>query len=345
MLAQQEALKPKVWGEYSLYSLTNRNGTQVDISDLGAIIVNFFTTDKHEQRRNIVLGYDTPEQYIEGRVFFGCVVGPWANRIANGCYEYQGQIVQLEKNEGDNHLHGASANIGAKRWAVEEALENKLVLSVAMKAEEAGYPANIQFKVVYELTDNDHLNIEYSAIPDATVPLNMTQHSYFNLSDADNVLDHIVQIHSDKYLHVDSKAIPREIRSVAATPLDLRAPVSIGQSIDSDFEQLTMAGGYDHCWCFDGADADQPVIKNASVTDPDSGLTLSVYSDQIGMQFYTGNFIENEIGHNGKVLGKRAGFCLETQYYPDQVNMSHAATCMYEAGEQYRHRVSYQISK
>ncbi|GAL09830.1 aldose 1-epimerase [Vibrio astriarenae] len=240
MLAQQETLKPKAWGEYSLYSLTNRNGTQVDISDLGAIIVNFFTTDKHEQRRNIVLGYDTPEQYIEGRVFFGCVVGPWANRIANGCYEYQGQIVQLEKNDGDNHLHGASANIGAKRWAVEEALENKLVLSVAMKAEEAGYPANIQFKVVYELTDNDHLNIEYSAIPDATVPLNMTQHSYFNLGDADNVLDHIVQIHSDKYLHVDSKAIPREVRSIAATPLDLRAPVAIGQSIDSDFEQLTM---------------------------------------------------------------------------------------------------------
>ncbi|MDN2482967.1 aldose epimerase family protein [Vibrio agarivorans] len=345
MLAQNEALKPKTWGEYHLYSLTNHKGTQVDISDLGAVIVNFFTQDKNGEHRNIVLGYDSPEQYIEGKVYFGCVVGPWANRIANAQYLHNGQTIKLETNEGPNHLHGASANIGAKRWNVDIAEENTLVMSVTMKANEAGYPASINFKVTYELTDNDQLKIEYSAVPDASVPINMTQHSYFNLSGEDDVLNHVVQIHSDKYLHVDSAAIPIEVRSVSNTPLDLRNPIKIGQSIDDDFDQLTMAGGYDHCWCFGGTKPNESLHRNATVTDNQSGLSLDVYSDQIGMQFYTGNFISGELGHNGKVHGKRAGFCLETQCYPNQVNMSNAADCIYNAGEQYRHRVIYQITK
>ncbi|MFI3272990.1 aldose epimerase family protein [Vibrio sp.] len=345
MLAQKEAVQNKVWGEYSLYSLINENGTQVDISDLGAIIVNLFTNDKQGLRQNIVLGYDTPQQYIEGDVYFGCVVGPWANRIANGCYDLNGKTIQLEQNEGKNHLHGASANIGAKRWNVDLAEDNTLTLSVKIRSDEAGYPANITFNVTYQLTDTDELRIEYTATPDAAVPLNMTQHSYFNLNGADNVLEHIVQINSDRYLHVDSNAIPIEVRSVDNTPLDLRTPVRIGQSIDTAFDQLTLAGGFDHCWCFDGTLPLSTLFKAATVSEETTGLNLEVYTDQIGMQFYTGNFISNEAGHEGRIYTKRAGFCLETQCYPNQINMSNADRCVYQAGEQYRHNVIYKISK
>ncbi|PMH44610.1 galactose mutarotase [Vibrio sp. 10N.286.49.B3] len=329
------------WGEYKLFSLSNKHGTQVDISDLGATIVNFFVNDKQNTKRNIVLGYDTPQEYLEGQNYFGCVVGPWANRIANGQFELDGKQINLELNEGSNHLHGASASLGCKRWIVKSAAINEVVFEVSSEEDEAGFPSAINFTVSYQLTDSDELIIKYSAKSEKRTPINMTQHTYFNLDGHRDVLNHQIQVLADSYLHVNELAIPVEQASVTGTPLDLRTLTTIKDNIDSDFNQLNYAGGFDHCWCLPG----NGMQKAANVFDEASGLNLEVYTDQIGIQFYSGNFIDNVQGRDGQLYTKRFGLCLETQCYPDQVNMGNAEDCIFSADKTYEHNVIYKVSK
>lgn len=329
----------KTWGDYKLYSLVNNKGTQVDISDLGAIIVNFFVKNSDGHSKNIVLGYHEPKGYLNGQCFFSCVVGPWANRIEQGAYTLDGQTIQLEQNEGTNHLHGASANVGAKRWQVAAAKNNVLELTTSTKAGEAGYPHHIDFKVVYELTDNDELKIGYFATPAGKTPINMTQHAYFNLDESQDILDHSLQINSEDYLFVDSAAIPVTTESVAGTPMDFRTEKKISQDINADFSQITNAGGFDHCWCFTSTN----MKKVATLFAPNKELSLEVHTDQIGMQFYSGNFIVNEAGRNNTTYRKNAGLCLETQNYPNKINMDNNQDCIFDDTNPYRHFVTYKV--
>lgn len=333
------SLKTREWGEYQLYSLTNSQGTQVDISNLGGVIVNFCTYDTHGNKKNIVLGYDSPEEYLQGKCYLGCLVGPWANRIANGRYSLNDIDYQLELNEGTNHLHGASANLGAKRWEVNMVDESTLELTTFVKAGEANYPCHIDFVVSYQLGEDNALSICYQAVPHAESPINMTQHTYFNLAESDDVLDHQIQIHSDHYLHVDALAIPLFKASVEDTPFDLRSLTTIKDGINQDNEQLLNAGGYDHCWCFEP----QGVEPVATVKDPQSGLQLDVATDQIGLQFYSGNFLNEERGRNNKIYDQRAGLCLETQCYPNQINMENKQDCIYSPSKPYCHNVVYKV--
>ncbi|MFA0195004.1 aldose epimerase family protein, partial [Vibrio artabrorum] len=243
-------LKVMSWGEYQLFSLVNQQGTQVDISDLGGLIVNFYVQDQHEQTRNIVLGYDTPDEYLDGACYLGCVVGPWANRIANGHYSIDDIDFTLDQNEKSNHLHGGLANLGAKRWAVEIVNNTTLKLAITLDADEASYPHTIDFVVTYHLSETNELRICFEAMPHGKTPINMTQHTYFNLNESEDVLNHKIQINSDRYLTVDSCAIPLTKVSVKDTPFDFRQPVLIKQAMDLNNKQLKAAGGYDHCWCF-----------------------------------------------------------------------------------------------
>ncbi|ENM4022206.1 galactose mutarotase [Vibrio cholerae] len=331
---------PSKWGKYKLYSLTNSQGSRVDISNLGAIIANFIVFDKNKLPHNIVLGYDTPREYIQGKCYLGCVVGPWANRIDSGSLNIDGIKVQLHQNEGDNHLHGGSANIGDKCWDVVDVGDNFICLRTSVCKGEAGYPADIHFNVLYQLTDANELVIEYNATPDGKTPINVTQHTYFNLDGSDTILDHSIQIDSETLLIVDENAIPEAKIKVKETPFDLRQSTVIRDNISQDDHQLTAAQGFDHCWCFEP----DGIEKFASVSSNINGLTLEVYSDQIGMQFYSGNFLDNEQGRDGAIYQQHAGLCLETQCYPNQVNMANSSDCIFEKGETYQHKVIYKVS-
>ncbi len=331
----------KCWGEYKIFSLFNAQGTQVDISNLGASIINFIVKDREGQQRNIVLGYDTPQEYLQGNVYLGCIVGPWANRIAKGQFLLDGNTVQLEQNEGDNHLHGASSNIGKKRWLLNSLSQNIVSLSLTTKKGEAGYPANIAIHIDYELTNENQLIIQYRAYADQATPVNLTQHSYFNLNGGkQDVLDHRVQISADSFLKVDKTSIPQKKTDVDGTPFDLREPVKLSTIIHSSHQQVADAQGFDHCWCLDGTEL-KPV---ASAYDEQSGIMLELATDQLGIQFYTGNHLANEQGRNGQVYTKHVGFCFETQYFPNQVNMTNASQCIYQAGEEYVHQTIYKVS-
>ena len=332
--------KAKAWGDYTLFSLSNGLGSEVEITDLGACIINFWVADKQHKRVNIVLGYDTPKQYLEGNVFLGAVVGPWANRVKNGQFILDGKTHQLERNEGDNHLHGASANVGDKRWKLVEHTQNKLTLSTHIDEGEAGFPAAIQCQVTYTLTEDNCLDISYLAKANKRTPINLTQHSYFNLSQTSTILDHHIALASNHYLHVDEQSIPIEKRSVDDTPMDLRENKRIGTVIPNNYQQLQSAKGFDHCYLLEG-NIDTPV---ASVYSEDTGIELNLFTDQKGVQFYSGNFLNNVEGRNGQTYHPHSGFCLETQHYPDQVNMDSAEECIYGEGRDYTHRVIYKIS-
>ncbi|NLS11676.1 galactose mutarotase [Vibrio sp. SM6] len=330
------------WGDYHLYSLKNGNGTQIDVSELGATIVNFFVNDQQGNKRNIVLGYDTAQDYLNGTIFMGCVVGPWANRIRYGRYHLDGNEVTLECNEGTNHLHGASANIGLKRWHVEVLDDNAIELYVRTEAGEAGYPHAIDFRVTYELTESDELKIGYFALPQGRTPINMTQHAYFNLSpnQYDSIEQHHLQINAETYLFLDHNSIPIDRAAVANTPMDFRQSRVIAEGLGARFSQIRQAKGYDHCWCF----TSKAMKKVATLTCPDRTLGLEVHTDQLGMQFYAGNHINNEAGRQGAVYQKHAALCLETQDFPDKINMKGQQECVYDATHPYHHFVTYRVT-
>lgn len=327
------------WGEYRLFRLYNKLGTEVDISDLGGTIVNYFVKDKDGNKRNIVLGYDVPDGYLSGKSYIGCIVGPWANRINNSQYEVDGKVFKLEKNEGENHLHGASANLGKKRWEVASATHSELELLYTMQPGDAGYPYEITFNVIYKLNDKNELSIDYKAEPKGKCPINLTQHSYFNLCGQSNILDHQVQIYSDEYLEVNQYAIPINKKSVDGTDFDLRKLTKVKDRLCSKNIQIAQASGFDHCWCFEHGS----MQKVASVFEASSGLTLVVSSDQNGLQFYTGNYLKEIHGRNKRDYKKYDGLCMETQCFPDQLNMNNYQDCFYDKNTPYLHRVIYRV--
>ena len=302
-----------------LYTLKNEMDHVVKITNYGGIITEIHTPDKNGKLGNIVLGFDNLDQYLEGHPFFGALVGRYGNRIANAQFSLDGETYQLAANNGDNSLHGGLKGFDKKLWDAEVISCDEraaLKLTTVSPDGEEGYPGTLKVSVTYELL-MDQLFITYEAETDKATPLNLTNHSYFNLAGEGTILDHILYINASRYTPVDDELIPTgELANVEGTPFDFRKPFVIGERIEE--VPGGEPGGYDHNFVLDGSD-DEKVLA-AKVMDPMSGRFLEVLTTEPGVQFYTGNFLDGTLESNGKIFAKNSGMCLETQHFPDSPN-------------------------
>jgi aldose 1-epimerase len=330
-----------------LYTLTNANGVQVSIINLGGIVTSLKVPDRNGKLANVVLGFDTVEGYLENRPFFGAIVGRYANRIAKGSFSLEGKQYSLPKNDGENTLHGGIRNFGKVIWTAKEVNGRDSVglsLGYLSKDGEEGFPGNLSVTVAYTLTNQNELRIDYAATTDKTTVVNLSHHSYFNLAGDGNILNHEIMISADRFTPVDQRLIPTgELRAVSKTPMDFVQQRRIGERIDQSYDQLLLAGGYDHNWVLNGGGAG-PTLA-ARVTEPSTGRVLEVLTTEPGMQFYTGNFLDGSLsGSEGRVFRKRYGFCLETQHFPDSPNKPGFPTTILKPGQTYKTTTIYRFS-
>lgn len=327
--------------EVEKYSLTNAAGMAIDIITYGGIITSWTAPDKDGNYQNIALGFDNLDQYLEGSPYFGALIGRYGNRIAQGKFSLNGQNYQLATNDGPNHLHGGPKGFDKVIWSATTRIDEgsaSLILTYLSKDMEESYPGNLQTTVVYTLTADNELEVTYEATTDKTTVVNLTQHTYFNLSAnfKQTVLDHEVVINAAAYLPVDETLIPTgEIRQVAGTPFDFTRAKPIGAEIGDDNLQLSRGNGYDHCWVLDEQGSMRQV---ASVYEPSSGRVLEIFSDEPGIQFYTGNFLDGTLPMAGGAghYAFRSGFCLETQHYPDSPNQPDFPSVTLDPGATYQ---------
>ncbi len=321
------------------YTLTNDNGMVVQIMTYGGIITALHVPDRNGNVGDVVLGYDSLDGYLAKTPYFGCIVGRFANRIAGGRFVLDGVTYQLALNDGPNHLHGGRVGFDKKVWRASAGRSEgavSLALSYLSKDGEENYPGNLHVTVTYTLTHDNALRIGYLARTDKPTILNLTNHTYFNLAGAGDILDHEIMINADRFTPVNEALIPTgELQAVEGTPLDFRQPTRIGARIEAAHEQITRAGGYDHNFVINGAVGELRLA--AHVHEPASGRTLEVHTTEPGMQFYTGNFLDGTVvGKRGMVYGRRAGFCLETQHFPDSPNQPHFPSVVLRPGEGFR---------
>ena len=321
-----------------LYTLTNDHGVEVKITNYGGIVVSVRTPDRNGKFDDIVLGFDTLEEYLGPHPFFGVLVGRYANRIAHGKFTLKGKEYALAKNVDENHLHGGVKGFDKVVWEAESASvsdEVSLRLTYLSKDGEEGYPGNLTAEVVYTLTNDNELRIDYAATTDQTTVLNLTNHSYFNLAGQGDNLNHVMMINADRFTPIDGTLIPTgELRSVEGTPLDFRQPTPIGARIEQEDDQLRFGGGYDHNWVINGTPGELRLA--ARVTEPSTGRVLEVHTTQPGMQFYSGNMMPETItGRGGQVYPWRGALCLETQHFPDSPNQPNFPSTVLEPGERF----------
>ena len=305
------------------------------ITTYGGRVVSLKTPDRKGHAADIVLGFDSLDGYLGNEPFFGALIGRYGNRIAKGKFTLDGNTYSLPVNDGPNSLHGGTTGFDKVVWT-GKALENGVELTYLSKDGDQGYPGNLTATVRYTLMGND-LHIEYSATTDKDTVVNLTNHSYFNLAGqgSGDILKQAMQIYASHYTPVDSTLIPTgEIASVAGTPFDFRTPHAIGERIGKDNEQLKLAKGYDHNWVLDNKTG--KIALAAKAVDPSTGRTLEVLTDQPGVQFYTGNFLDGTIkGKEGKVYEHRGAFCLETQHFPDSPNHPKFPSTELKPGQHY----------
>jgi aldose 1-epimerase len=304
-----------------LYTLTNAHGLRATISTYGGILTSLLVPDAAGQLGDVVLGFDSlagyqSPEYRKAGPYFGALIGRYGNRIARGRFMLDGKAYVLATNNGPNHLHGGLQGFDKVVWTAEPGTSPRgqtLTLRYLSRDGEEGYPGNLLVTVMYTLTPDDALQIDYSATTDKATPVNLTNHSYFNLSGGKDVLGHEVTLPASRYTVVDDALIPTgELRPVQGTPFDFTTAHTIGERI------AQVPGGYDHNWVLDRATG---LREAASVYEPTSGRTLQVHTTEPGVQFYTGNFLDGSLkGKGDKVYGRYAGFCLETQHYPDSPN-------------------------
>jgi aldose 1-epimerase len=325
-------VKSSIFGELSdgreahLYTLANKNGMEVAISDYGATIVSIKVPDRKGNFADVALGYDSPKGYATGDSYFGGTIGRYGNRIAHGQFTLDGHTYNLAKNNGENSLHGGAAPFNKAMWTATEipaAGDAALRCTYISKDGEGGYPGNLSVRVTFTLTEKNELKIEYFATTDKDTVLNLTNHSYFNLAGegSGDVLAQVMQLHASRFTPVDETLIPTgELRKVEGTPFDFREATAIGSRIEQDEQQLKYGRGYDHNWVLDEG-AQGSLVAAAEAYDPASGRVMDVLTTEPGIQFYTGNFLDGTIhGKAGKVYGHRGAFCLETQHFPDSPN-------------------------
>ncbi len=321
-----------------LFSLSNKLGTNVNITDLGGTVVSIITKDRDGNPADIALGYDSLADYEQNAAYFGSLIGRYANRIGNARFTLDDVEYVLAKNNGENHLHGGIKGFNRVLWEAEELNGDGfsgLKLTYHSQDGEENYPGNLDVTVIYTLNEKNELRIDYTAETDKPTVLNLTNHSYFNLKGAGkgDILDHELTINSDRITPVDVSLIPTgEYLDVSDTPFDFRSPAVIGDRIESGHEQIVLGCGYDHNWVLDNPDSE--LILAARVYEDSTGRTLEVETTQPGMQFYTGNFMDGTaVGKEGITYKKRWGFCLETQHYPDSPNKPTFPTTVLRPGE------------
>jgi len=335
--------------EVEMFTLGNENGIEIVVIEYGAILQAIRVPDGAGGRVDIALGHDSLAGYVKDSPYFGAIVGRYANRIAGGRFTLDGETHELARNDGPNHLHGGERGFDRVVWegrALETDEGDTVELRHTSPAGEEGYPGTLEVVVTYTLTDADELVVDYRARTDAPTPVNLSQHTYFNLAGAGSgdILDHVLTIHGDAYTPVDSTLIPNgEIVPVEGTPFDFRSPTPIGARIGADHPQLAHGGGYDHNFVLrrppDGATGPAPAAR---VVDPASGRWLDVRTTEPGLQFYSGNFLDGSIrGKDGRVYRHRGAFCLETQHYPDSPNREAFPSTILQPGEEYRSRSVY----
>jgi aldose 1-epimerase len=349
---EQSSMTTSVFGrlpdnrEVLQYTLTSRSGLSAQIINYGAILTSLKVPDRGGKIDDVVLGYDSLRGYVDGTAYFGAIVGRYGNRIGKGQFQLDGKQYQLTINDGENHLHGGKIGFSKVLWQSKLLNDSSLELQYVSKDGEEGYPGAVTLKVTYTLTDKNELRINYEGTTDRPTILNPTHHSYFNLSGsfANTILDHVLTIEADRFTPVDKGLIPTgQLADVANTPLDFRTPMAIGAHINDSFEQLTFGKGYDHNWVLRGADGQ--VRKAVELYEPKSGRLMTVYTDQPGMQFYTGNFLDGTAkGKNGIAYQRRTGLCLEAQAFPDTPNKPQFPTVTLRPGHVYRQTTVYQFS-
>ena len=323
--------------EVHLYTLANANGMQVGITNYGGRIVSILAPDQHGNMADVVLGFDNLQGYLDTHTYFGALVGRYANRIGGGKFKLDGRVYHLPINNGPNSLHGGIKGFDQKVWTAREIPgdEPELELTYLSKDGEEGYPGNLQAKVVYALTKDNAVKIDYSATTDKDTIINLTNHSYFNLAGQGNgdILKQVLMINSSEITPVDSTQIPTgKIINVAGTPFDFRKPTPIGARINDDNQQLKFGKGYDINYILNRKGPGLELAARA--WDPASGRELEVYTTEPGVQLYTGNFLDGTIhGKGRKVYGFRTAFCLETQHYPDSPNHPHFPTTELKPGQ------------
>jgi aldose 1-epimerase len=331
-----------------VYTLTNSGGMEVRVIEYGGIILSLKTPDRRGSVADIVLGHDSLAGYLRASPYFGAIVGRYANRIARGRFTLDGRTYRLATNNGSNHLHGGITGFDKALWAAEPFQSDSgvgVLFTHTSGDGEEGYPGTLSVRVRYLLTDSNQLILDYHATTDKPTPVNLTQHSYFNLAGhaAGDILRHVLMINASHYTPVDSTLIPiGDIAPVEGTPLDFRAPTPIGARIAQRHEQLRRGGGYDHNFVLD---RDGPGLAHAArVVEPSSGRTLDVYTTEPGVQFYSGNFLDSTIsGKGGYVYPRRGGFCLETQHFPDSPNQPSFPSTILRPGEEYRSRTVWRF--
>jgi len=331
-----------------VFTLTNNLGMQAKITNYGAIVVSVKAPDRSGKMDDVVLGFKDLASYLKGHPYFGAIVGRYGNRIAKGRFTLDGVEYKLAVNNGENHLHGGIKGFDKVVWTAKEArtkMGPALSLTYISKDGEEGYPGTVTATVVYTLTNNNELKLDYTVTTDKDTVTNLTHHSYFNLAGEGNgdILSHILTLNAARFTPTDSGSIPTgELKAVVGTPFDFLKPTVIGKRIDEQDQQLQFGSGYDHNFIVNGKAG--TLRSAATVYEPTSGRVLEAWTTEPGVQFYTGNFLDGTLtGKSGKVYQKRFGFCLETQHYPDSPNHPAFPTTTLKKGATYRSTTVYRF--
>lgn len=329
----------------SLYTLTNKNGMEVKITNYGGIVTSWIAPDKNGNKGEIVLGFDSLSGYLGKHPFFGALVGRYGNRIGGAQFKLDGVTYKLAANNGPNSLHGGVKGFDKMVWdATPSTTDASLTLNYLSKDGEEGFPGNLKVTVKYTLTDDDELLIQYDAETDKATPVNLTNHSYFNLTgDVSNtILNHTVWIDADKFTPVDNSLITTgELKAVKGTPFDFTEPHTIGERIAA--VPGAAPGGYDHNFVLNNQTNSLKLA--AYVTDSVSGRKLEVFTTEPGLQFYTGNFLDGTVkNRDGKMIHKNTGFCMETQHFPDSPNKPEFPSVILKPGDKYHTETKYKVS-
>jgi aldose 1-epimerase len=332
-----------------VYTLKNRRGMEAKITNFGGTVVSLTAPDRTGKFGDVVLGFSDVADYLKPHPSFGSAIGRFGNRIAKGRFMLNGVEYKLAVNNGENHLHGGIKGFDDVYWTAEE-YKSRLGPAVRMtylsKDGEEGYPGNLQVTMIYTLTNQNELRIDYTATTDKDTVVNLTHHSYFNLAGEGNgdILNHRLKLNAARFTPTDAGSIPTgELRSVKGTPFDFLTPHTIGERINQDEEQIKFGGGYDHNFVINGQ---MGVLRQAAVvTEPTSGRVMEVWTTEPGVQLYTGNFLDGTLtGKSGKPYARRTGFCLETQHYPDSPNKPNFPTTTLKKGATFKSTTIYRFS-
>ncbi len=330
----------------TLYTLTNAGGMSVDVMTYGAILVSLRVPDAEGEIDDVVLGFDSLDGYLGRHPRFGSIIGRFGNRISNAQFEIDGETYTLARNNGENHIHGGVVGFDQVLWEAETVETDGragVAFSYTSPDDEEGYPGELAVEVTYLLGNDNALSIDYRATTNKSTHVNLTQHAYFNLAGegSGDIGDHVLQLYADQFTPIREGLIPTgEIRDVTDTPFDFRTSHPIGERIDAMYDQLTLAGGYDHNYVVAG----EPGILRpaARVTEPESGRVMEVLTTEPGVQLYTGNNLSRVEGKSGHVYGPRSGFCLETQHFPDTPNRPEFPSTLLRPGEVYESTTVFQ---